>query len=164
MSIKGRRERPAPKKPGRASEAEMENPFEVLALPPTLDATRVKRAYFTALPKHPPDRDPEGFRRLRVAYEALSHARELLSSFIAHPVDLKSEQARYAARFDALLQRPQGAGTVPEEASESPLARPARAESPRPPTMLGGTTTEDVSALLPALTCAEAVAALSREP
>lgn len=35
------------------------------------DATAVKRAYARKLKEHRPDRDPEGFRRVRDAYEAL---------------------------------------------------------------------------------------------
>lgn len=36
------------------------------------DASSLRRAYRTALREHPPDRDPEGFRRIRAAYELLS--------------------------------------------------------------------------------------------
>lgn len=47
------------------------DPFEVLALAPTLDRGAIKRAYFALLPRHAPHDDPEGFRRLRNAYETL---------------------------------------------------------------------------------------------
>ena len=49
----------------------VENPFAVLGIAATLDPAEVKRAYFTALPRHPPHADPQGFRRIRDAYEAL---------------------------------------------------------------------------------------------
>ena len=47
------------------------NPFSVLGLEETADDEAVRAAYLTALRTSPPDRDPEGFRRIRDAYEAL---------------------------------------------------------------------------------------------
>lgn len=56
------------------------------------DAAVLKRAYRRAVTEHPPDRDPEGFRRARDAYELLrdpcGRAREILlrpSPLIAPP-------------------------------------------------------------------------------
>jgi hypothetical protein len=47
------------------------------------DAAGVKRAYRRALAAHPPDTDPDGFRRIRDAYELLrdpwARAEEILS-------------------------------------------------------------------------------------
>ena len=45
----------------------------LLGLEPGADAAAVKRAYRRLTLEHPPDRDPEGFRRLREAYELVSH-------------------------------------------------------------------------------------------
>jgi curved DNA-binding protein CbpA len=42
------------------------------------DPAHVKRAYRDALRRHPPDRDAEGFRRVRAAYETLSDPRQAL--------------------------------------------------------------------------------------
>ena len=46
------------------------------------DEATIKRAYRRAAAEHPPDRDPELFRRVRQAYELLrdpcTHAREML--------------------------------------------------------------------------------------
>jgi len=47
------------------------NPFAVLGLEETADDEAVRAAYLAAIRKSPPDRDPEGFRRIRDAYEAL---------------------------------------------------------------------------------------------
>lgn len=55
---------------GRSAEAD-EDPFAVLGLGPTSVVGEVKRAYFSALQRHPPHADPEGFRRIRGAYERL---------------------------------------------------------------------------------------------
>jgi hypothetical protein len=47
------------------------------------DPAVIKRAYRAAVAKHPPDTDPDGFRRIRDAYELLrdpwSRAEQLLS-------------------------------------------------------------------------------------
>ncbi len=47
------------------------DPFAVLGLEETADDEAVRAAYVHALRPAPPDRDPEGFRRIRATYEAL---------------------------------------------------------------------------------------------
>ena len=47
------------------------NPFTVLGLEETADDEAVRAAYLAAVRRSPPDRDPEGFRHIREAYEAL---------------------------------------------------------------------------------------------
>ncbi|MGH1344269.1 MAG: J domain-containing protein [Nannocystales bacterium] len=51
--------------------------FEILRVAPGADARTVKRAYHKLLKHHKPDSDPEGFRRLRDAFEAASEAAAL---------------------------------------------------------------------------------------
>jgi hypothetical protein len=55
---------------------------EVLEVGPEEDAAAVKRAYRRKVHAHPPDTDPEGFRRVRGAFELLSdpgaHAEAIL--------------------------------------------------------------------------------------
>lgn len=55
---------------------------EVLGVSPDDDAPAIKRAYRQLVLAHPPDADPEGFRRVRDAFELLSdpsaRAREML--------------------------------------------------------------------------------------
>ncbi len=80
-------------------------PFVVLGIAPTLDAAVVKKAYFGALAAHPPHRDPEGFARLRAAYEALSTPGALAAAYLASPLDLDAELVRYRQRFEAALAR-----------------------------------------------------------
>ena len=48
------------------------NYYEVLDISQDADKTAVKRAYFSAVRKHSPDLDPEGFKNIRKAYETLS--------------------------------------------------------------------------------------------
>ena len=40
------------------------------------DARTIKRAYRSLVAEHPPDRDPDGFRRIRDAYEMLTNPLE----------------------------------------------------------------------------------------
>ncbi len=46
-----------------------EDPFEILGIPQDATPEQVRRAYLRRLPKHKPERDPQGFQRLRSAYE-----------------------------------------------------------------------------------------------
>ena len=48
--------------------------FEVLGLPEDADAKAIKRAYHELLRRFKPDRDPQGFRRLRDAFEVATEA------------------------------------------------------------------------------------------
>lgn len=50
-------------------------PFAVLDVPEDATDAQVEAAYHALLRLHPPDRDPERFRLLRQAYEALRTAR-----------------------------------------------------------------------------------------
>lgn len=52
----------------------MENPYAVLGIPRNASPEAVKRAYFSLIRKHPPERDPEGFKRIRMAYDSLRDA------------------------------------------------------------------------------------------
>jgi curved DNA-binding protein CbpA len=62
------------------------NPFAVLDLEETADDEAVRAAYLEAVRKSPPDRDPEGFRRIREAYEALQdHERRLALRLFGPP-------------------------------------------------------------------------------
>lgn len=83
----------------------MPSPFEVLKVPPTLDRAAVKRAYFAELAQHPPHADPEGFRRLREAYETLSAPGGLERAWAMAPPDVAALLAQYRAQFDDALAR-----------------------------------------------------------
>jgi len=64
------------------------NPFPVLRLEETADVEPVRAAYMRALRASPPDRDPEGFRRIREAYEALRDTESRLALRLFGPPPL----------------------------------------------------------------------------
>jgi curved DNA-binding protein CbpA len=47
------------------------DPYKMLGLSRKATALEIKKAYFTLVREHSPERDPEGFKRIRAAYEAL---------------------------------------------------------------------------------------------
>ncbi len=60
--------------------------WHILGIAPTRDEAVIKRAYAQLLKKHRPDRDPDGFIRLREAYETALAGGEQYGSF-AHDDD-----------------------------------------------------------------------------
>ena len=80
-----------------------QSPFGVLGIAPTLDPAAIKRAYFTALTQHPPHSDPEGFKRIRVAYEALGSRGEAASHILRSAIDVEAELALLRERHDTAL-------------------------------------------------------------
>jgi curved DNA-binding protein CbpA len=102
--------------------ASFENgPFAILEIGPTLDLGVIKRAYFAALTKHPPHSDPDGFKRIRAAYEALGSRGEAASALLRSAVDVESELSVLRERLDAGL-------ASARQASAASAAHTARAE------------------------------------
>lgn len=52
----------------------MESPYAVLGIQKNASPDEVKKAYFELIRKHPPEKDPQGFKRIRVAYDSLRDA------------------------------------------------------------------------------------------
>jgi curved DNA-binding protein CbpA len=96
-----------------------EDPFAVLGLAPTVDSLAVKSAYFAALGRHPPHRDPEGFQRLRRAYEALTRPGALAAAYLASPVDVQKLAEEARERFDRALEEALTAGVDSRRREES---------------------------------------------
>jgi curved DNA-binding protein CbpA len=44
-----------------------DDPFEILGVEPSASDKELRRAYLRQVKEHPPERDPEGFRRIREA-------------------------------------------------------------------------------------------------
>jgi curved DNA-binding protein CbpA len=47
------------------------DPYAVLGVPRTAAAAAIRSAYFALVRAHPPERDPDNFKRIRAAYEHL---------------------------------------------------------------------------------------------
>ncbi len=52
----------------------VQNPYTVLGIPKNASPEAVKKAYFNLIRKHPPEKDPQGFKRIRLAYDSLRDA------------------------------------------------------------------------------------------
>jgi hypothetical protein len=98
---------------------EIPDPFSALQIAPTLDKAQVKRAYFTQLQRHPPHADPDGFRRVRSAYEVLSAPGALPLAYITAPLDAAAELAAWRERWEMAVRQ---AGERARQAAESDQA------------------------------------------
>jgi curved DNA-binding protein CbpA len=57
-----------------------QDPYSVLGLERSADAAQIKQAYFALVRTHPPERDPEMFKRIRAAYERLRDPQQRLET------------------------------------------------------------------------------------
>ena len=58
------------------SAAAAESPYQILGVDRDATEAQVKAAYFAKVRQHPPERDPEGFKRIRAAYEQLKASKD----------------------------------------------------------------------------------------
>jgi len=56
----------------------MKNPFVLLGVPETADDEAIKKAYLQQVRQHPPEREPEQFQSIRLAFEAIKTRRDRL--------------------------------------------------------------------------------------
>ncbi len=54
----------------------MHDPYTVLGVGHTASLEEIKKAYFALVRQHPPEKDPEEFKRIRAAYEQLRDPRQ----------------------------------------------------------------------------------------
>jgi len=59
-------------------------PFEVLDINDSADDEQIKKAYLSKVRQHPPERDPDGFRRVRAAYEAVRTRKDRMAYRLFH--------------------------------------------------------------------------------
>lgn len=95
----------------------MSAPWEILGVAPNCSQSELRQAYARLLKQHRPDQDPEGFRRVRDAYEFM----RANASFLAH------------AELAPALDPERAASTAPEP------AQPPDAATPAPPLDLSAT-------------------------
>jgi curved DNA-binding protein CbpA len=69
------------------------NPFAALGLDEGADDEAVRAAYLLAIRRCPPDRDPQGFRRIREAYEAIRDEERRLALRLFGPPPLDRLEA-----------------------------------------------------------------------
>lgn len=100
----------------------MSDPFEILAIAPTLVAGEVKLAYFAALKRCPPHADPAGFRRIRTAYEELSQPGALAWAFVRSPRSSAIALDGYERRYREALEKARAQG-LSEGANAELVAR-----------------------------------------
>jgi len=56
----------------------MKNPFILLGVSETADDETIKKAYLQQVRQHPPEREPEQFQAIRLAFEAIKTQRDRL--------------------------------------------------------------------------------------
>lgn len=78
----------------------MLNPFTILNIDASADDEAVRSAYLQAIRQSPPDRDPEGFQRIRQAYEAIRDAEKRLALRLFGPPPLPQLEDLHALLGD----------------------------------------------------------------
>ena len=78
----------------------MLSPFAILDIEQDADDAAVRAAYVRALRRCPPDRDPEGFGRIRDAYEAIRDAEKRLAYRVLGPPPLDRVEDVFALMPD----------------------------------------------------------------
>lgn len=53
----------------------LENPYAVLGIKRDAGEAEIKQAYFAKVREHSPEHDPEGFKRIRAAYDKIRSAK-----------------------------------------------------------------------------------------
>jgi len=101
------------------------DPYAILGVDSQAGLEEIKTAYFARVRAHPPERDPEGFKRVRAAYEQLRDPDRRLET------DLLRLQAWPEPSLDGLLERTLVFEDAPLDLSVDPadVIRAARALS-----------------------------------
>jgi curved DNA-binding protein CbpA len=82
------------------------DPYTTLGLPRGADADAIKRAYFALVRAHPPEREPDVFKRIRAAYELLRDPAKRLETdmLLTQPLP-ELPRRRRAPKLDTALHR-----------------------------------------------------------
>lgn len=79
--------------------------FDILGIAPTDEFRLIKRAYFRALQTSGPEKNPDQFRRIRLAYETLSNAATRSRILVRLDCDRGPSYADLEARWGQKLQQ-----------------------------------------------------------
>lgn len=73
-----------------------ENPYKTLGIEYGATESEIKRAYFGKVREHSPESDPEGFKRIRAAYEKLRSSGERAETdlFLVDESDARLDASR----------------------------------------------------------------------
>lgn len=80
-----RADRPFRRKAKGDTAAPAGDPYAVLGIARTAAAEEVRRAYFALVREHPPEREPDTFKRIRAAYERLRDPEQRLETDMLLP-------------------------------------------------------------------------------
>jgi hypothetical protein len=109
----------------------------VLGLTGPTDARTARRAYLRAVKRHKPEQDPDGFQRVRAAYDTVSRALDALDELPALP----GHDAPVAAPREAVVPETNRAATPPPDPPR-PLSESAPVPEPEHPADLRSWTVE----------------------
>lgn len=80
------------------------DPYAALGLERTATADEIKRAYFALVRSHPPEREPDAFKRVRAAYERVRDpARRVETDMLLLTAWPEPSRRRRAPRLDLTL-------------------------------------------------------------
>ncbi|MBI3950967.1 MAG: DnaJ domain-containing protein [Acidobacteria bacterium] len=91
---------------------ETQNPYKVLGIERGATEAEIKRAYFTLVREHPPERDPEGFKRIRAAYEKLRSERERAETDLFLIDDRQIDVDPWVLKMSERPAKPEGMETI----------------------------------------------------
>ena len=74
-----------------------DDPFAALGLRRGASDAEIRQAYFALVRAHPPERDPETFKRIRAAYERVRDPEQRLEAEMLLPVRWPASQRRQRA-------------------------------------------------------------------
>jgi curved DNA-binding protein CbpA len=102
MTTRGHRHRTDEERPLAAqADQALIDPYQVLGLTRRATPEDIKKAYFAKVREYPPEREPELFKRIRAAYDALRtpEAKAATDLFMLHP-PVPYEPYKRAPAFD----------------------------------------------------------------
>lgn len=94
------------------SRLETQDPYKVLGIERQATEAEIKRAYFTLVRQHPPERDPEGFKRIRAAYEKLRSERERAETDLFLIDDRQTDPEPWLLKTPERAVAPEGVETI----------------------------------------------------